>query len=187
MRKYILLLLVVILLLQPGFALKGVGIVYSTSATTVSENEYKCFTYGVYNPWDEDVKIVLTVEGELADLNPVSENIDVPAGTSHSEAKQVEICFDIPKVYGYSCPAEQESFKGKIVATEYYPAGFEGTGSSTSTSVSAPLELKVACVQKEGFQFDTQLFMFGGIIVGILVAIYLGYSFFKTHKIVKKK
>jgi hypothetical protein len=186
MRKLVLIVLVLVMLAPQVSALKGVGIVYGTVITNVNEGEHACFSYGVYNPWDEDIKVQLTTNGELAELNPVSENIDIPAGTMHDEAKPLEICFDIPRTYPISCPTDLESIMGKIIVTEWYPAGVEGTGSSTSVSAAAPLELIIQCDSEKGFQFDTRLFLIGGGIVGILVALYLIKSFFKTHKVIRK-
>jgi len=186
MRKLVLIVLVLSMLAPQALAMKGVGIVYGTVITNVNEGEHACFNYGVYNPWDEDVKVELTVSGELAELNPFSENIDVPAGTMHDEAKPLEICFDIPRMYSFDCPETSERIQGKVIVTEWYPAGISGTGSTTSVSAAAPLELIVECDAEKGFQFDTRMFLIGGGIVGILVALYLIKSFFKTHKITKK-
>ena len=188
MRKLIFILLLILVIATPVTALKGVGIVYGTVVTTVNENERSCFDYGVYNPWDEDVQVELTVGGDLAQLNTVSENVDLPAGTMHDQAEQVELCFNIPKVYSGSCDVEQKKFIGKIIVTEYFPAGVDGTGSSTSVSAAAPLELRVRCVEKEAaYQFDSQIFIIGAIIVILIAGLYMGMQFFKSHKIVKKK
>ncbi len=187
MRKILLLLSLIILLSPQAFALKGVGIVYGTVITNVVEGKSACFDYGVYNPWDEDVKVELTVSGELADLNPFSESVEVPGETYHNQAKQVQICFDIPRMYSLDCPETPTSLHGKIIATEWYPAGFEGTGSSTSVSAAAPLELIVQCDSEKGFQFNSTFFLVGVAIVGIGLMIYIMKKFFATHKIIKKK
>jgi len=187
MNKILLLGLLVVLLAPQASAMKGVGIVYGTVISEVEEGQTKCFDYGVYNPWDEDVKLQLTTSGEIAELNPYSENIDVPGGTTHDIAKQLQICFDVPRVYSMTCPAEPKTFKGKIIATEYYPAGVAGTGSTTSISAAAPLELVVQCDPEKGVQFNTQYFLIGVVLASILVAVYLIRKFFATHAIIKKR
>ncbi|MBT4114530.1 hypothetical protein HOD83_00070 [Candidatus Woesearchaeota archaeon] len=187
MHKISLILALLVLMTPQASAMKGVGIVYGTVISNVDEGETACFDYGVYNPWDQDVKIILTVSGDLAELNAFSENVDVPAGTTHDKAKSVEICFDVPKVYSYTCPDTPIVLSGKVIATEYYPAGVSGTGSTTSVSAAAPLEMRVRCDADKGVQFTTQYFFIGAGIAILLAALYVMRKFFKTHKIIKKR
>jgi len=136
MRK--LALAALILLLIPSvFATKGVGISWTQESAILPEGQESCLTYGVYNPFDEDVEITLAAEG-LEELNPNSETKFVSAGTSHSGAQKINICFDVPKGCG-------DTLEGEIVAREA-PKSIQGvTGSATVAMASVPLAIRISC------------------------------------------
>jgi len=140
-------------------ARKGVGIIWSTEKEMVNENSPICIEYGVYNPWDEDVNVTLTVAGELREV-VTQEHSDVkfvPAGTTHDKAIPLKLCFTVPKVYeddciinGFlceqTCEQQEVTFTGDVVAMEVKEQGpNSGMGSSTTLGVSVPLTLRVRC------------------------------------------
>ena len=170
---------VALLLSVNGSARKGVGIKWMTETEMVSENTQHCIEYGIYNPWDEDVRVYLSVSGELTGVI-TSEHSDpklVPGDTSHTEAVPVNLCFTVSKVYKdncmlgpfmceQTCDVDEVSYNGKIVAVEA-PHGDIATGSATGLGVSVPLTLKVRC---QSFGTDWT-FIYVVVIVIILVLI----------------
>jgi len=141
-------------------ARKGVGIVWSTESEVVDELSTTCITYGLYNPWDEDVYAVLDVSDELkvAVTEKEAEPKLISAGTSHQNAVPVELCFVTAKAYEEDCLVDgiiceqqckqaEVDYEGKVEANER-PTGTAGgtAGSVTSLGVSVPLRLKVRCV-----------------------------------------
>lgn len=161
-RKLVLIALLMCLVMAPQGALasKGVGIVWSTQTEIVSENARHCITYGVYNPWDEDVTAILTVSDALKPVVVGEESTPtfLPAYTMHQDAEQVQLCFYVPKVYTddclvgnmlfceQTCTEPQVTYDGEVIVMEAQTAGPGGAmGSATAMGVSAPLTLKVAC------------------------------------------
>jgi hypothetical protein len=135
--KKLALVALILLLIPTAFATKGVGISWTQESAIFPEGKESCLTYGVYNPFDENVEITLTTEG-LEDLNPSSETKFVKAGTSHSNAEKINICFDIPRGCG-------DTLEGEIVARES-PSSIRGvTGSATVAMASVPLTIKISC------------------------------------------
>ncbi len=147
---------------QPAFARKGVGIAWSTETEMVTEGSTKCIRYGIYNPWDEDINVTLSVSSELKSVitKEESETKLIKSGTSHNNAVPVEFCFEIAKVYEENCLIDsvlceqnceepEVSYEGKIMVMEKQEGGnvTGTTGSATSLGVSVPLKLRVKCNQ----------------------------------------
>ena len=144
MKKFWALMIVFALLLSPVFALKGIGIKYGVEYTTVSEGAETCFSYGIYNPWDESVVAELTADGDLAQFVEKARSKEIPGGTNSGDAIKIDICFDVPKKTLDSCD-EPKIYEGNIIAQEKKDDSIGGIGSATSTIITAPLTLEVVC------------------------------------------
>ncbi len=158
MQKFLLSLLLFIIwlaFLPIVEATVGVGIKWKTESEIVKEGSRVCITYGLYNPFDEDVMGFLKATRDLENISEAEEPKLIPAGTDSEHAIPTQICFTIPKVYkedcllfGYfcerKCEEEQVVFEGEVVAA-YQLKGMEGTGSVTGSSFAVPLRLLVEC------------------------------------------
>jgi len=132
----------------------GIGIKWFTESEPVNEGEQKCLVYGLYNPFDTDVKGFLEATRDLTSIYQAEEPKLVPANTSSKEALPAQICFSIPKVYkedsfyGFlpqrQCGVEDVMLKGEVVAA-YKLSDGAGLGSATGASFAAPLKLQVRC------------------------------------------
>ncbi len=187
------LLMCFVLLPQAAMASKGVGIVWSTQTEAVAENARHCINYGVYNPWDEDVTAVLTVSDTLRPVitGEYSTPTFLAAGTMHDDAKQIQLCFYVPKVYTddclvgnmlfceQTCSEPEVRYDGEVIVMEAAPSGQTGAmGSTTALGVSAPLTLRVTCNE---YPRDYTI-----IIVGVVCVVAVGgYYYFRIRK--KKK
>jgi hypothetical protein len=146
-KTLVILALVTALILVPSVsARKGVGLVWSTEAEVVSEGGQKCITYGVYNPWDEDVRMQLTVSETLKPIlvGTQSDVRTISANTGHENAVPVQLCFNVGSVYR-TCDNPEVALSGKVMAVEAPEANAQGTGSATALGVSVPLSLRVSC------------------------------------------
>jgi len=151
-------ILIALSIMPLASARKGVGIVWMTQTEIVNENSMHCVQYGVYNPWDEDVKIGLSVSDELKGLvnEQKSEVKTVPANTMPDNPVPIEFCFKIKDVYPkecilgtlckQTCNNKNVMYEGKVQAVEKSDSEKTGTGSKASIGVSVPLKLKVKCV-----------------------------------------
>ncbi|MBI2670531.1 hypothetical protein HYX18_00925 [Candidatus Woesearchaeota archaeon] len=158
MKKFFLFLVIFLLLVNFSYARKGVGIVINTQSEIVEENKETCIVYGIYNPWDENVKAALQTEGEINNilLNYKSEEKLIMAGTTHSQAIPVNLCFKVPKVYKdnclignllceQKCDSQQVSYSGNVIVVEKNEQIGAVSGSQTNLGVSAPITIKVKC------------------------------------------
>lgn len=163
MKNKILVLIAIILMsliiIEPASARKGVGIVWETESEIVNEESTHCITYGLYNPWDEDINIILRASEEFRNLikRQEAESKFIKAGTFHEDAVPAKVCFEIAKVYEENCLAlglgcekkcegPEKIYNGKILANEVTTGDVSGsTGSTTSLGVSIPLNLRVNC------------------------------------------
>jgi len=177
MKKLVLLLILVLPLLSPVYALQGVGLNYQTVSADIPEEETTCIAYGVYNPWDEDVTIILTASGEFSDFASNSQSVFVQAETSHREAKEAKICFKVGNIYendclfgpiacAQTCPAEMKIFEGDISARADQTAETTGTGSAAIVIASAPLRLKIKCIESD--RDWTVIYAMVGIVLAII-------------------
>jgi hypothetical protein len=170
--------LFLLLILAPGFALRGVGLQYGTTAQIVQEGKQVCIPYGIYNPWDEDVYIKLIQTGELANFSSSSKSTLVVAKTFHDKALPISICFDIPKIYKKDCtlllacerkcPENLTEYNGLIMAVEDRTGGISGSGSATSVSATAPLKLVVSCTPEA-----KNWIPLGAFILAIIVIVFV--------------
>ena len=176
-----------ILMLSPmTFARKGVGIVWNTETEIVKEGSTHCVTYGIYNPWDEDVYAKLGVSKDLENIisNQQSEAKLIKAETFHENAVPIEFCFEIAKTYTNDCllgpflceqvcQEQQVVHEGKIIAMEEASGGTGGTaGSSTSLGVSVPLKLKVQCESQNRSYTLVYVIMIGITLILISLLVY---------------
>lgn len=132
----------------------GIGIKWYTETEIVNEGEQMCVTYGIYNPFDTDVKGYLEATKELETISQAEEPKLIPAHTSSTNAIPTQICFAVPKVYKEEsfagiltqrqCSEEEVMLKGEVVAA-YKLSGGKGTGSVTGASFAAPLKLRIRC------------------------------------------
>jgi len=160
--KIILFSLLLILLIPSGFALKGVGIKWTSESAYVDEKSPVCLDYGIYNPWDEDINAQLGVSKELQEVIRVkeTETVFVKANTPNTNAVPVKLCFDIPKVYKdnclvagviceQTCSLGEVNYKGEVIATGSGTEVSAGSGSTATVSASVPLEIRIKCNQHE--------------------------------------
>jgi len=191
MRKTGLVLVFVVLallLVPPAMATKGVGIRYGVENAFAEENKVTCVNYGVYNPWDEDVNIILTAGGELAQFALASESVFVPANTVSSEAIRTDICFDIPKVYERGCIEGQKVYSGEVVAKEAAQlSNVQGSGSATSVVASAPLSLNIMCIDAVSGGAVTFVGGAGGNWLYLIVGVVLVAVTVITLGVIKKR
>jgi LPXTG-motif cell wall-anchored protein len=189
MKLAAIVLLCLLVVPQGALAAKGVGIVWSTQTEAVTENSRHCITYGVYNPWDEDVTALLSVSSALSPVVVGEESIPtfLPAETMHDDAKEIELCFYVPKVYTddclvgnflfceQTCSEPEVRYDGEVIVMEA-PSGSGGAmGSSTAMGVSAPLTLRVLCNE---YPRDYTI-----VIVGVVVVVAAGgYYYFRKRK-----
>lgn len=158
MKKNIGLGVMLVLLLAP-LVHAGVGLYWSTEAEKVAEGERTCITYGMYNPFEKDMTATMEATGELESLYEKTEPVFIPAETSSKERKNVEICFNIPKVYeeecllpgilcGRTCGEEPVIYEGQVAAIST-PGKTNQIGSATRSVVASPLKLVVNCKEEE--------------------------------------
>jgi len=183
---FVSMVLVALLLSAAGSARKGVGIKWLTETEMVTENTQHCIEYGIYNPWDEDVNVFLSVSGGLTEVitSEHSEPELVPGDTLPDKAIPVRLCFTVSKVYQddcwlgcfceQKCEQSEVAYDGKIVAIEA-PGGEVGTGSATGLGVSVPLKLRVRCAP---FGRDWTL----AYVIIIIVVLILIWFFLKKRK-----
>ena len=162
LKRFFVFLLLLILLTNTIDAKSGVGIVWMTEVETAYENTRHCIDYGLYNPWDEDIKVSLKVGGELSsiisDINSPVQTIK--SFTSSKDPVISRICFKIPEVYEKNCilgallcekkcEEPEVKYDGYISAKEEKIDEFDKSGSSVALDVAAPLKIKVACEKTE--------------------------------------
>jgi len=181
MQKALLLFIIWLVFLPIVEATVGVGIKWKTESEIVKEGSSVCITYGLYNPFDEDVMAFLKATGDLENISKAEEPKLIPAGTDSEHAIPTQICFTIPKVYkedcllfGYlcerKCEEEQVILKGEVIAA-YQPKGIGGTGSATGSSFAVPLRLLVEC---EPMERDlTPLYLLIALVVLLILSIIL--------------
>lgn len=186
MKKFLALMIVFTVLISPALALKGIGIKYGVEYTTVGEGAETCFSYGIYNPWDENVVAELTADGELAQFVEKARSKEIPGGTNSGDAIKIDVCFDIPKKTLDSCD-EPKIYEGNIIAQEKKDDSIGGIGSATSTIITAPLTLEVVCskgvtgasvVGTAGSSLGL-----GALLIGLLAIFSYGISRFKSKQL----
>ena len=185
MKKLLALMIIFIVLFSPVLALKGVGIKYVTEHITAGEGKETCLSYGVYNPWDEKIVAELTADGELEQFIRRINSKRIAAGTNSGDAIKINVCFEIPKGTLDSCD-EPKVFEGSVVAREQKNTLLGGSGSATTTLVSAPLTLEVVCSEGiTGASVAGTLgsgFGIGALLIGILAVLGYGVSRFRKRQ-----
>ncbi|MCK5040265.1 MAG: hypothetical protein KAR87_04830 [Candidatus Aenigmarchaeota archaeon] len=97
--------IIISLLIMPllTYATVGIGIKWFTDTEFVSENSQKCISYGLYNPFDEDVIGYLTATKGLEDIYEAEDSKLIFAGVASNKSIGTKICFSIPQVYEKDC------------------------------------------------------------------------------------
>jgi hypothetical protein len=168
-----------------SFASAGVGIRWDKESALVPENTKTCMTYGVYNPWEDDsyVKIVLSEELEVILSSSDADLTFVSKGTPSSAMIPVTFCFKTSTVYEkdcligdfalckQDCSEPMKIYEGEVEVVETTVEEIEkggSGGSSTQMSVSAPLRVKVQCIDhKRNFSL---VYILVALIAGALLA-----------------
>lgn len=175
----------------------GVGIRWDKESSLVPENTKTCLTYNVYNPWPEDSYVEIRLSEELMEIvSKMSSEVEfVPSGTSSLDAIPVNFCFKTPKVYErdcllfnslickQECQEETKTYSGEVEVLEV--GSLEGAGgaggSATAMSVSAPLRVRVQCVEHK------RNYSVVYITVALIAAILLAVNLSRKKKFLSKK
>ena len=131
------------MLINPAFAASGVGIKYAFESADAIQKDITCLKYGVYNPFDNDVTATVLADGDFAEYQFRPKEVDLPANTGSADAKNIELCFKIPKIVD-NCDSPVK-LSGSAVATTVDKSDFLSSGSRAKLAVSAPLDLSVIC------------------------------------------
>jgi hypothetical protein len=140
-----------------SFVSAGVGIKWGQESVLVNENQETCLSYSVYNPWPDDTKVTIELSNELSEVLTLqsADTKLIPSNTASNQAIPVRFCFKSPKVYQedcilgdsllcqQKCSQEQVVYEGEVIVKSL-PTPQAG-GSSTSSSVSAPMKIKIRC------------------------------------------
>ena len=181
-----------------GLVSAGVGISWDKESALVPEKTKTCLTYKVYNPWDDDVYAKISVSEEFDEIltHQESEIKLIPAETSSEEAMPVEFCFKTPNVYErdcwigdalickQECNEEMKDYAGNVLVTEVSESEFSGKGtggSATQMSVSAPLKIRVQCIEHE------RNYSLIYAVVALIAAVLLVLNIFKQKRKDDKK
>jgi hypothetical protein len=178
-------------LFQGVDARKGPGIKWGTEREIIGQGQTYCISYGLYNPWDEDVYALLGVSDELKPIisSQTSDAKLIKANTASSDDVPVKLCFKIAdNIYKEDCligqviceqKCEESSkiYSGKILVMEKSEGSSGGTaGSTTALGVSVPLTLEIRC-EKHSRDW-TIVYVTIIAIVAILIVLIL----FRRHK-----
>ncbi|MFC2143311.1 hypothetical protein ACFLQN_02840 [Candidatus Aenigmatarchaeota archaeon] len=178
--------IILVLLMSPVHA---AGIKWFTESETIIEGETKCVTYGVYNPFGHDVISSVSLSGEIVQIATVNEQeFEVKGGTMNFQAIPVEVCFAAssemyeehcllgPIACEKTCTQDRIALQGDIVVTDRMAQDKQTSGSKTTISASAPLEIAIGCVPHE---LDTLPVYF--IIITVVLVILIGMVFRKKR------
>ncbi len=162
MKKYYVVLIIILCSVPIIEAKKGVGIVWVTEKENAHEEEKHCIDYGLYNPWDEPIKVTLQIHGELASIisHINTQPQTIHPFTSSKDPLVSRICFTVPEIYKKNCvlgsllcekqctePTKQ--YDGYVSAQEETDHSLQKSGSTFIVDVAAPLQLKVDCIPYE--------------------------------------
>jgi hypothetical protein len=179
-------------------SVSAVGIKWYTEQESVSENSEKCIPYGAYNPSSRDIGVHIEVTGNIQEIITTSAVTDelVPAKTSSANAKEINFCFTMPKIYQddclvgnliceQTCQSPAQSFTGDVVMTETMIGNAGGTaGSGTTIAASAPLTLTALCQEKSR---DWSIAYLSAILVCAIVFMSALYIKYRKPKIERDK
>jgi len=175
----------VMLIMFSSFVLAGPGVKWSQQSIIVEGGSKSCMTYSVYNPWQKDsyLKVSLSDDFDGFDIFSKFEKQFVPAHTMSDDAIPVEFCFKTPKICKddcwlfnkfickQDCPETRKEFTGKVIVKEVSDPSLEGGGSATQMSISAPLTVRIDCVPHS--RNYSLIYIFIGLIAGVLLTINL--------------
>ena len=167
------------MLINPAFAASGVGIKYAFESADAIQKDITCLKYGVYNPFDNDVTATVLADGDFAEYQFRPKEVDLPANTGSADAKNIELCFKIPKIVD-NCDSPVK-LSGSAVATTVDKSDFLSSGSRAKLAVSAPLDLSVICGTPIGMSFLNSIepnillgvAIGGGVIFLIVLVVFL--------------
>jgi len=186
-RTFIIFFFVCLLLFNTVYAKKGIGLVTQTESLAIDEMSQKCISYGVFNPWDEDVSAYLDIKGGINEIITKKETKPqlIKAQTPYQEANNIELCFSVGEIYvkkcilGLACyqPCDQEPviYEGEIIAVEAREEATT-TGSATSLGIASPLTVTINCQSTE--RNWTQVY-----VILIIIALFaIGILLYKKYK-----
>ncbi len=146
----------------------GIGITYFQESLTLGEFEENCVTYKIYNPFNSDVTAKISVAGDIEPLmttiepnNFLLKAYDGSPDDNNQKLKnnkETKVCFK-SKIFRWP-PFYPQKLEGVILAGAM-PGGISGSGSSTVSSVQAPLFLRVGSMKT----FKTFIFTTGLLII----------------------
>ena len=133
----------------------GVGITYTYEELFLTDEfQENCINYKIYNPFDTDVTAIISVEGEISPLVTRIEpnnfflpafngsDKDIPGKLANNQP--IKVCFK-PKLLRWP-PFYPLNLNGVIIVGAAR-GNVAGTGSSTVSSVQAPLILRIGSMK----------------------------------------
>ncbi len=164
----------------------GVGISWGAEEVGLIEGSKVCLNYGVYNPWNRDVDVKVSLVGDILNFSAGESVVykKIVANTNSTEALIVPFCFEALDdnigrknclignlMCKVDCSSEGFSVDGAVEVTDLSGGDLNGakSGSDVFASVSAPLRLNVMCVDKK----RDMSFLYGSVFVlsSILLAL----------------
>lgn len=172
------------------------GLLWRTEYAAVEEGSTKCITYGVYNPFETDMKAAFSLDGEVKNIADFKfDETVIKARTYHDSALPVEVCFTAHKIYKEDCllgpllcekkcSEQRVTFEGDVVVTDAPLSSGGITGSKAVVSASAPLKVEVLCVP----QAMNYMPLFA-IAIAIIIAVFASMLFrkYRTPALVRKQ
>jgi len=189
--KKLFLFFAIFLFFNLSFVSAGVGIKKYQESMMVNENEEGCVIVGAYNPFSTDTYINIGVSESLKEVLSLQEADTklLPAGTSSSNAIDMNFCFKVPKVYtrdcsigsficALSCDEPQKEYAGDIFLQTVPGDSVAGGvgGSTTSMSVSQDMNVRVAC---NPHSRDYTLVY---VLVALISALVVGTTLFNKYR-----
>lgn len=172
----------------------AVGITWRTEGGYVDEMSEKCIKYWTYNPSSKDINVKVEVTDSLKEVvvGGPSESVFIEAGTGPGEAKEINFCFKVPRIYEadclignflceQTCQQPEKKYSGEILMSEA-PMEGSGSGSGVSAAAAAPLNLMVRCVPYERNWIPAYV---AGIVIVLLIIGILLYKEYSTPKVVR--
>ncbi len=188
-------LLILAFFISLSAARTGPGLVWNTESETLSEGETRCLTYSLYNPWEDSGTFQLSVSGSLVNLSStnISASHYLIGSTMRKDALPILVCFHAPRrvypqdcILGYFfcktvCPKNLTSYSGEIQASLISNQSLPSFGSSTTLSISAPLDLKIACTSTSSSIFEVVVLIF--LVLCLVLAIVFRSKFFSFKRL----
>ena len=163
----------------------GVGITYTYEELFLTDEfQENCINYKIYNPFDTDVTAIISVDGEIAPLVTRIEpkqfflpafngsDKDIPGKLANNQP--IKVCFK-PKLLRW-LPFYPINLNGVVIAGAAR-GNVAGTGSSTVSSVQAPLILRVGSMRS----------FYNFVIVSVIIIVVLIILVMKAKNKIPKR